>query len=227
MGPACEVSLPRSSPVHRRNRRSHDREPAARIAPNEYRAQRILTPPSRRRTWWPPIVRPRGKFGFAHAAGDWRDVINNPDIGGLDITTPNNMHFEVAMAALRAGKCVYREKPPAVTLADAEALAGTAGRAGAATMLAFNNIKTPAALLARRLIDRGEIGRLTRFRGWFDQGFFNDPELPCSRRCSREQAGSGALGDLGSHVISVAQFLMGPAWRASPCRRGTGSSSRS
>ncbi|MGH7105798.1 MAG: Gfo/Idh/MocA family protein [Acetobacteraceae bacterium] len=150
------------------------------------------------------------RFGFAHAAGDWRDVINNPDIGVVDITTPNNMHFEMAMAALQAGKRVYCEKPLTVTLADAEALADAAERAGTATMVAFNNLKTPAALLARQLIDRGEIGRLTRFRGWFDQGFFNDPELPWSWRCSREQAGSGALGDLGSHVISVAQFLMGP-----------------
>jgi predicted dehydrogenase len=76
-------------------------------------------------------------------------------------------------------------------------------------MVAFNNIKTPAAMLAKQLIDRGDIGRPIRFRGWFDQGFFNDPNLPWTWRCSRKEAGSGALGDLGSHVISVAQYLMG------------------
>jgi len=81
--------------------------------------------------------------------------------------------------------------------------------AGVKTMVAFNNIKTPAAMLAKQLIERDAIGTPMRFRGWFDQGFFNNPDLPFSWRCSRKQAGSGALGDLGSHVISVAQYLMG------------------
>jgi predicted dehydrogenase len=96
-----------------------------------------------------------------------------------------------------------------VKLEDAQALANAAERRGVKTMVAFNNIKTPATLLAKKLIERGDIGTPTRFRGWFDQGFFNDPEMPWSWRCSRKEAGSGSLGDLGSHVISVAQFLMG------------------
>jgi predicted dehydrogenase len=88
-------------------------------------------------------------------------------------------------------------------------MAAAAKAKGVKTMVAFNNIKTPAAMLAKQLIDRGDIGTPMRFRGWFDQGFFNDPELPFSWRCTRKQAGSGALGDLGSHVISVAQYLVG------------------
>ena len=151
-----------------------------------------------------------GRFGFAHATGDWRRLVDDPAIDVVDITTPNHMHADMALAAIEAGKHVYCEKPLTVELADAEKLVAAAGRAGVKTMVAFNNVKTPAALLARRLIDEGAIGRPTRFRGWFDQGFFNDPDLPWSWRCSRAQAGSGALGDLGSHVISVAQFLMGP-----------------
>jgi predicted dehydrogenase len=79
---------------------------------------------------------------------------------------------------------------------------------GVKTMVAFNNVKAPAAIVAREMIKRGEIGTPIRFRGWFDQGYFSDPELPWSGRCSRADAGTGALGDLGSHVISVAQFLM-------------------
>jgi predicted dehydrogenase len=150
-----------------------------------------------------------GRFGFAHATGDWRAMVNDPEIDVVDITTPNSLHFEMAMEAITAGKHVYCEKPLTVTLADAEALADAAERAGVKTMAAFNNIKTPAALLAQRLIVESEIGTLTRFRGWFDQGFYNDPEMPWSWRCSRQEAGSGALGDLGSHVVSVAQFLMG------------------
>lgn len=149
------------------------------------------------------------RFGFARATSDWRAMIADPEIDIVDITTPNAMHAEMALAAIAAGKHVYCEKPLTVKLEDATALLEAAERRGVKTMMAFNNIKTPAALLARRLIERGDIGTPTRFRGWFDQGFFNDPEMPWSWRCSREQAGSGSLGDLGSHVISVAQFLMG------------------
>ena len=149
------------------------------------------------------------RFGFKNHTADWRAMVNDPLIDIVDITTPNAMHVEMATAAIKAGKHVYCEKPLTVKLEDAKNLVELAEKHGVKTMIAFNNIKTPAALLAKQLIDRGDIGKLTRFRGWFDQGFFNDPEMPWSWRCSREEAGSGSLGDLGSHVISVAQFLMG------------------
>lgn len=149
------------------------------------------------------------RFGFQNATGDWRTLLANPEIDVIDITTPNAMHFDMALAAIEAGKHVYCEKPLTVTYADAVKLKNAAAQKGVKTMVAFNNIKTPAALLAKQLIDRGDIGQITRFRGWFDQGFFNDPDMPWSWRCSRTEAGSGSLGDLGSHVISVAQFLIG------------------
>lgn len=150
------------------------------------------------------------RFGFERATGDWRALVTDPAVDVVDITSPNLMHHEMAMAAIAAGKHVYCEKPLAVTLAEAEEMTAAAEAAGVKTMVAFNNVKTPAAMLARQIIDAGEIGTPTRFRGWFDQGFFNDPDLPFSWRCTRAEAGSGALGDLGSHVISVAQYLMGP-----------------
>ncbi len=149
------------------------------------------------------------RFGFAHATGDWRAMVRDPEIDVVDITTPNAMHFEMAMAAIEAGKTVYCEKPLTVKLEDAKRMTEAAEARGVKTFVAFNNIKTPAALLAKHLIERGDIGAPTRFRGWFDQGFFNDPDMPWSWRCSRAEAGTGSLGDLGSHVISVAQFLMG------------------
>ncbi len=149
------------------------------------------------------------RFGFEKHTGDWRALVNDPAVDVVDITSPNAMHHEMALAAIKAGKHVYCEKPLSVTLAEAEEMAAAAKAKGVKTMVAFNNIKTPAAMLAKQLIDRGDIGTPTRFRGWFDQGFFNDPDLPFSWRCTRKEAGSGALGDLGSHVISVAQFLMG------------------
>ena len=151
----------------------------------------------------------RARLGFAKAYGDWRRLIEDPEVDVVDITTPNHLHVEPALAALEAGKHVYCEKPMAVKLEDAQRMAAAASKAGVKTLVAFNNIKTPAALVAKQIIERGEIGELVRFLGRFDQGFFNDPSLPWSWRCSRELAGSGALGDLGAHAISVAQFLMG------------------
>jgi predicted dehydrogenase len=149
------------------------------------------------------------RFGFEKSTGDWHALVSDPAVDVVDITSPNAMHKEMALAAIAAGKHVYCEKPLAVTVAEAEEMTAAAVKAGVKTMVAFNNVKTPAAMLAKQLIDRGDIGQPMRFRGWFDQGFFNDPDLPFSWRCSRKQAGSGALGDLGSHVISVAQYLMG------------------
>jgi predicted dehydrogenase len=149
------------------------------------------------------------RFGFEKSTGDWRALVNDPEVDVVDITSPNALHKEMALAAITAGKHVYCEKPLSVTLTEAEEMAAAAKKAGVRTMVAFNNVKTPAAMLAKQIIDRGDIGTPMRFRGWFDQGFFNDPELPFSWRCTRAGAGSGALGDLGSHVISVAQYLMG------------------
>ncbi|MGV1755048.1 Gfo/Idh/MocA family protein [Agrobacterium sp. CG674] len=149
------------------------------------------------------------RFGFERSTGDWRKLVEDPEIDVVDITSPNSMHHEMAMAAIAAGKHVYCEKPLSVTLEEAEEMAAAARSKGVKTMVAFNNIKTPAAMLAKQLINKGDIGTPMRFRGWFDQGFFSDPELPFSWRCTRKDAGSGALGDLGSHVISVAQYLMG------------------
>ncbi|WP_182084418.1 Gfo/Idh/MocA family oxidoreductase [Aureimonas sp. ME7] len=149
------------------------------------------------------------RLGFANHTGDWRTLVADPEVDVVDITSPNLLHREMALAAIDAGKHVFCEKPLAVTLAEAEEMAAAAKAAGVKTMVAFNNVKTPAAMLAKAMIERGEIGTPIRFRGWFDQGFFNDPDLPFSWRCTRREAGSGALGDLGSHVVSVAQYLMG------------------
>src|SRR6202045_5073566 len=151
----------------------------------------------------------RGRLGFAKAYGDWRRLVEDPEVDVVDITTPNHLHVEPALAALEAGKHVYCEKPMAVKVEDAQRMAAAAKKSGVQTLVAFNNIKTPAALVAKQFIELGEIGEPVRFRGRFDQGFFNDPSLPWSWRCSRELAGTGALGDLGALAVSGARFLMG------------------
>ena len=132
----------------------------------------------------------RGRLGFEKAYGDWRRMIEDPNVHVIDITTPNNLHVEPALVAMEAGKHVYCEKPMAVKVEDAQQMASAAKKAGVHTMVAFNNLKTPAALVAKQIIDRGEIGKPIRFRGRFDQGFFNDPLLPWSWRCSRSRSRS-------------------------------------
>lgn len=158
------------------------------------------------------------KFGAEKAFGHWLYLVNDPKVDVIDITSPNNLHHPMAMAAIAAGKHVYCEKPLAVSEAEAKEMAEAAQKAGVKTMVAFNNTKTPAAQLAKQCIERGDIGKPVRFRGTFDQGFYNDPNLPWSWRCSRELAGTGSLGDLGAHTISVAQYLMGDV--AEVCARG-------
>ena len=97
------------------------------------------------------------RLGFARSTGDWRTLVNDPAIDLVDITSPNNLHHDMAIAAIEAGKHVYCEKPLAVTLGEAEAMHAAATRSGVKSMVAFNNVKTPAAMLARKLIE-GAVG---------------------------------------------------------------------
>ena len=148
-------------------------------------------------------------MGIPRAVDDWRLIVDDPAIDLIDIATPNNLHFPIAMAAMERGKAVYCEKPMALSRTEAEAMAAAAKRTGARTFVAFNNIFNPSTQLAKRLIERGDIGEPRQFLGSFDQGFYSDPDLPASWRTREAEAGSGALGDLGSHVISIAQHLVG------------------
>ncbi|MGA8659715.1 MAG: Gfo/Idh/MocA family oxidoreductase [Chthoniobacterales bacterium] len=107
----------------------------------------------------------RRRLGFQKAYGDWRRLIEDPGVHVVDITTPNHLHVDVALAAIEAGKHIYCEKPMAVRAEDAQRMAAAAKRAGVYTMVAFNNLKTPAALVAGQILKRGEIGEPVRFRG--------------------------------------------------------------
>ncbi len=136
------------------------------------------------------------KLGAEKAYGDWRELVNDPQVDVVDITSPNHLHYTMAMAAIAAGKHVYCEKPLAVNEQQAQEMAQAARRAGVKTMVAFNNIKTPAALLAKQIIARGDIGEPVRFRGTFDQGFYNDPNLPSVLGAARKP--SAAAGRLAT-----------------------------
>ncbi|SQC09058.1 Myo-inositol 2-dehydrogenase [Klebsiella pneumoniae] len=133
------------------------------------------------------------KLGAEKAYGDWRELVNDPQVDVVDITSPNHLHYTMAMAAIAAGKHVYCEKPLAVNEQQAQEMAQAARRAGVKTMVAFNNIKTPAALLAKQIIARGDIGEPVRFRGTFDQGFITTRTCPGPGAARKLSAAAGRL----------------------------------
>jgi len=150
------------------------------------------------------------QLGFARATGDWRELVNDPRVDIVSITTPNSMHREMALAAIAAGKHVHCEKPMALTLAEAEEMVEAATRAGVKTIVGYNYLKNPAFQHACRLVRDGAIGRPIHFRGWVDEDYQADPDTPWTWRARLEEAGLGALGDLGCHLVSMAYGLMGP-----------------
>ncbi|MCB2130277.1 MAG: Gfo/Idh/MocA family oxidoreductase [Rhodobacteraceae bacterium] len=150
------------------------------------------------------------QFGFARATSEWRDLLADSSVDIVSITTPNNLHKEMAIAVLDAGKHVWCEKPMALTLDDAVEMTKAAKRSGAVTLVGYNYIHNPAFRHAQRLIADGRIGKVVHFRGWVDEDYQADPELPWTWRAKIKDAGLGALGDLGCHLVSMAVGLAGP-----------------
>jgi predicted dehydrogenase len=149
------------------------------------------------------------RFGFAHSTGDWKTIVQDPDIDLVDIATPNNSHAEIAIAALKAGKHVICEKPLAKTVQEAKAMYEAARESSAVNMVAFNYRRTPAVALAKRYIDEGAIGRIINFRATYLQDWSADPNSPLSWRFQKDIAGSGAIGDILTHVLDMARYLTG------------------
>ena len=152
------------------------------------------------------------RFGFEKCCTDWRDVVNDPEIDIVSICTPNNVHAEMAIAALKAGKHVLCEKPIASTLADAKAMAeaaAEAGKKGVISMNAYQYRRVPAIDLAKKFIDEGLIGDILNIRCTYLQSWSADPNSPLSWRFQKDIAGAGTLGDIASHVIDIAQYLGG------------------
>ncbi len=147
------------------------------------------------------------RWGFDAGTGDWQAVIADPRVEVVAITTPNHLHPEMALAALGAGKAVYCEKPMATGLADATRMAEAAK--GRSTLLGYNYLRGPAVGLMKTMIAAGEIGDVIAFKGCFAEDYMADAAVPHSWRCVRALAGSGALGDLGSHLLGFALHLVG------------------
>ena len=152
------------------------------------------------------------RFGFQKCCIDWKEIVNDPEIDVVSICTPNNAHVAVAIAALEAGKHVICEKPIASTLEDAKAMAEAAEKAakkGIVSMNAYQYRRVPAIDLAKKLIDEGSIGDILNIRCTYLQSWSADPDSPLSWRFQKKIAGAGALGDIASHVIDIAQYLAG------------------
>ena len=149
------------------------------------------------------------RLRFARSSADWQTAMVDPGIDIVSITTPNLLHAPLALAALAAGKHCFCEKPLSTTLEDAVRMTAAAEAAGVVTQVGFNYIKNPMLALARDMIAAGELGRITSFRGQHAEGYMSDPETPWTWRLA-PQDGGGALMDLGSHIINMARFLVGP-----------------
>ncbi|MDT9695476.1 Gfo/Idh/MocA family oxidoreductase [Streptomyces sp. P17] len=152
------------------------------------------------------------RHGWAAAETDWRALIARDDVDLVDICTPGDSHAEIAVAALAAGKHVLCEKPLANTVEEASVMADAAEaayRIGQLAMVGFNYRRVPATALARRMVAEGRIGALRHVRVTYLQDWLVDPEFPLTWRLRKEYAGSGSLGDLGAHIVDLAQYVAG------------------
>jgi predicted dehydrogenase len=152
------------------------------------------------------------KLGWEAWTTDWREVLERDDVDVVDICTPGDTHAEIALAALEAGKHVLCEKPLANTVGEAEEMTAAAERAqqrGVLSAVGFNYRRTPALALARRLVAEGRLGTIRHIRAHYLQDWIVDPAFPLVWRLRKEKAGSGALGDIGAHIVDLSQYLTG------------------
>jgi predicted dehydrogenase len=152
------------------------------------------------------------RYGFEEVETDWHALIERPDIDLIDICTPGDLHAEIAIAALNAGKHVLCEKPLANSVAEAEAMSAAADSAaakGVFAMCGYTYRRTPALALAKQLVESGRLGSIRHVRAQYLQDWLSDENSPMTWRLEAEHAGSGALGDIGAHIIDTAQWLTG------------------
>ena len=149
------------------------------------------------------------RFGYRKITTDWRDVIRDPQVDLVIIATPNFTHAEIAVAAARAGKHILCEKPMSNDLAEGKAMAEAAAAAGVKTLVDFIYTKCPANLLAKKLMESGKLGSFVTFRGEFDGSYCADPRTPATWRQLAASAGTGTLGDLTAHIISLSDMILG------------------
>lgn len=149
------------------------------------------------------------QYGFTTAARDWREVAADPRVQAVSIAAPNFLHREIGVAMAEAGKHIWIEKPVGLTAEDARAVAGAVTKAGVQGTVGFNYRNAPAVAAARELIASGEIGTVTHVRIRLFSDYAAHPEGALTWRYECERGGSGVLGDLASHGVDLARFLLG------------------
>ncbi|WP_370463356.1 Gfo/Idh/MocA family protein [Micromonospora sp. WMMD558] len=152
------------------------------------------------------------RLGWEAYTTDWRDLVARDDIDVVDVCTPGDSHAEIALAALAAGKHVLCEKPLANTVSEARAMAAaaaTAQAAGVRSMCGFNYRRVPAVTMMRQLVADGRLGVIRHVRATYLQDWIVDPQFPLVWRLQKDKAGSGALGDIGAHIIDLTQYVTG------------------
>jgi predicted dehydrogenase len=152
------------------------------------------------------------KLGWDSVETDWRRLIERDDIDLIDICVPGNLHAEIAIAALEAGKHVLCEKPLANSVEEAELMTAAAEAAkarGVLAMCGFSYRRTPALSLAKRLVDSGALGEIRHVRAQYLQDWLTDENAPLTWRLDKSKSGSGSLGDIGAHIIDAAQWIAG------------------
>ena len=150
------------------------------------------------------------EIGCAYWTDDYRQLLAREDVDAVDICVPNHLHAEIVLAAAAAGKHIYCEKPLAMNVAEAQAMAEAVAAAGVIAQMTFNFRFFPAVLRARQLVQEGFLGRIFSFRGRYYRASYIDPNKPLTWRQRKEVAGGGALFDIGSHILDLLYSLLGP-----------------
>lgn len=156
------------------------------------------------------VEQARAVLGWEAAATDWRKVVEDPAIDIIDITTPNDTHAEIAIAAAEAGKAVLCEKPLARTVEEAATMAVAVRKAKVVNMVCHNYRRIPAVALAKKLIENGDLGdRIYHYRARYAQDWIADADFPLVWRLQKPIAGSGTHGDINAHIIDLGRYLVG------------------
>jgi len=149
------------------------------------------------------------RWGWQEVETDWKKVVERDDIDIIDISVPPGLHHEIAIAAAKAGKHIFCEKPISTTADEALEMFEAAEKAGVVHYLNHNYRRCPAVMLAKQMIDEGKLGKIYHWRGCYLQSWLMDPNFPLTWHLQKNMAGSGASGGINSHSVDLARFLVG------------------
>ncbi len=149
------------------------------------------------------------RWGWEFTERSWKKMVHRDDVDIVDVSAPQYLHFDITMEALRAGKHVFCEKPLALTAEQARQMYELAEKKGLTHYINHNYRRTPAVRLAKKLIEKGKVGRVFHWRGCYLQSWVTDPNFPLTWNLQKKFAGSGPQGDLNSHSVDLARYLVG------------------